>query len=92
MSEKSLRRWVANTIGCVSMLGFSTSAFAYIDPGVTYALLQALFIFAAGAATAFIVRPWTWVKSWFKKSDTEAHIESMDSETESNTSSNSTDK
>ena len=42
-------------VGCGLMITCS-SAFAYIDPGVTYALLQALFVFVFGAAAAFIVR------------------------------------
>lgn len=68
-------------IGTISaLLFFSRDAFAYIDPGVTYALLQALFIFIFGAASAFIVRPWTWIKSWFKKPDLQDTMPLVESE------------
>ena len=64
-------RWFTGTCGrfaiSLVLMTSSSAAFAYIDPGVTYALLQALFVFVFGAAAAFIVRPWSWIKGLFKK-------------------------
>ena len=40
-------------------------AHAYIDPGVTYALLQGLFALMLGGAAAFVLRPWNYLKRVF---------------------------
>ena len=70
-------------MGCALML-LSSSAAAYIDPGVTYALLQWLFLFIFGSAAAFIVQPWTWIKRWFRKTEPEGSAEEdVDSEQDS---------
>lgn len=44
---------------------FSSQAQAYIDPGVTYAMIQGLFAVAFGAAVGWVLRPWRFIKRLF---------------------------
>ena len=63
--------------GAVLGLLVPSTAHAYIDPGILASLYQALYVLIFGAITAYIVRPWRYVKSLFRKSaETAAEDES----------------
>ncbi len=50
----------------VLVLGtWSGPAHAYVDPGILSILYQALYALAFGAAAAWIMRPWAWLKTRF---------------------------
>ncbi len=42
---------------------WSGPAHAYVDPGILSTLYQALYALVFGAAAAWIMRPWAWLKS-----------------------------
>ena len=45
----------------------ASDAQAYIDPGVTYAMIQGLFAVAFGAAVGWVLRPWRYIKGLFSR-------------------------
>lgn len=51
----------------VAQLLIPRIAQAYVDPGILSVLFQGLYVAFFGAAAAYILRPWTYVKSLFKK-------------------------
>ncbi len=53
----------------LGLMLYSKAAYAYIDPGVTYAVLQGLFALVFGAGVAWIMRPWRYVTRLFRQSD-----------------------
>ena len=44
-------------------------AFAYVDPGIIGALWQWLYVLVIGAVGAWVMRPWTYIKSFFVKQE-----------------------
>lgn len=61
--------WIFGAAVALTMV--SRPAFAYIDPGLITTLSQALFAFLFGAAAIWIMRPWRFLKSLFRKSSNE---------------------
>lgn len=52
-----------------SLLVFYPShAHAYVDPGLVSMVLQGAFAAVAGFVAAYVIGPWQWLKSLFKKS------------------------
>lgn len=51
----------------LALLVPARSAHAYVDPGILSVLFQGLYVAVFGAATAFIFRPWNYLKSVFGK-------------------------
>ena len=43
----------------------ATDAHAYIDPGVTYAMIQGLFAVLFGATIGWVLKPWRYLKGLF---------------------------
>ncbi len=49
------------------VLAESRYAFAYIDPGILGLLYQSAYAFLAGAIALWVVRPWQYIRNWFKR-------------------------
>lgn len=64
MSKPSMPFWV---MSLSALMVYIPEAQAYIDPGVAYGLIQALFALLFGGAVAWVLRPWTYVKSLFRR-------------------------
>lgn len=47
---------------------FPTIAHAYVDPGLVSMVLQGVFAAIAGFVAVYVIGPWQWLKSLFKKS------------------------
>ncbi len=56
----------------LALLLIPRTAQAYVDPGIMSVLFQALYVVFFGAAAAFILRPWAYLKSLFKKGEPDA--------------------
>ena len=52
---------------------------AYIDPGIAYGLIQAVFAVVFGGAAAWVLRPWTYLKGRFRGKSKSDHTASDDS-------------
>ena len=48
---------------------YAPTANAYIDPGMTYMVLQGLFVAIFGGMVAWVMRPWVYLKNLFGKGD-----------------------
>ena len=46
---------------------FETFPIAYIDPGLLSLALQAVFVFLFSALTAYLLAPWKWLTSIFRR-------------------------
>jgi len=62
---------------CVTLAAFMAyvpQAHAYIDPGIAYGLIQAVFAILFGGAVAWVLRPWNYLRSLFRsrRADEEA--------------------
>ncbi len=58
-----------------------TLAFAYIDPGIIGALFQGMYVVIFGFVTAWVLKPWQYIKSWLqgnKQPEEEQPISSSD--------------
>jgi hypothetical protein len=51
----------------LALLLMPRTAQAYVDPGILSVLFQGLYVAVFGVAAAYILRPWTYLKSLFKK-------------------------
>jgi hypothetical protein len=60
-----MNRFIRLVVAVLVLSTLPGVAQAYIDPGVTYALLQGLFVVVFGGAAAFVLRPWNYVKRLF---------------------------
>ena len=49
------------------LAGWPTAAAAYIDPGIVSTVVQALFAAGLGAVGMWIVRPWDYLRSAFRR-------------------------
>lgn len=47
----------------------ATDAHAYIDPGVTYAMIQGLFAVLFGATVGWVLKPWRYLKGLFGRGE-----------------------
>ena len=56
------------TIVAIVIAGWPTAAAAYIDPGIVSTLVQALFAAGLGAVSMWIIRPWEYLRSAFRRS------------------------
>lgn len=53
----------------VVLAGWPTAAAAYIDPGIVSTLVQGLFAVGLGAMSMWIVRPWAYLRSMFRRTE-----------------------
>jgi len=67
-------------------------AFAYIDPGTVSMVIQGLFAVFFGAATAWVVRPWHFLKSLFRGRKSAPATGEMQADTHGRTSVKTTKK
>ena len=58
------------------LAGWPTVAVAYVDPGMVSILVQGLFAAGLGAVSMWIVRPWTYLRSAFRRTDRKDHSNS----------------
>lgn len=61
-------RLILNIAGLAILIAsVPRTGYAYIDPGLASSVLQGLLVIVFGGATAFVLRPWRWFKSVFRR-------------------------
>jgi hypothetical protein len=64
----------------IILLFLPSSAFAYVDPGIVGALWQWFYVLIVGAISAWVIRPWAYVKSFLTKKKTAEISENNENE------------
>ena len=56
-------------IAFAALISMPDAAHAYVDPGLVSMAIQGLFAAVAGFAAVYVIGPWRWIKSLFKRSE-----------------------
>lgn len=62
----------------VLMLIVPIDSYAYIDPGIVGALWQGFYVLIFGIISAWVLRPWMFIKSLFHKQEESSFSENDD--------------
>jgi len=60
---------INRVIMSVFLMLMPLSAYAYIDPGVMGAVFQSLYVLIFGFIMAWVIRPWEYIKSFFRSKE-----------------------
>jgi hypothetical protein len=60
----------------LGILLMPTVVFAYVDPGLISSLYQVLYVVIFGAVSTWIIAPWKYIKSLFKRKN-KVHVEEI---------------
>lgn len=65
---RNVTMFVRKMLFSILLITAPLPAFAYIDPGIIGSLFQGLYIAIFGFVTAWLFKPWQYLKSWLQSS------------------------